>query len=102
MPHIDGLNGRLACRCCGEETNIEAFCWTCRHQYDDWCAKGDGKCKNCGGLLDDEGKCGTKLLSGEKCEWQRTRENSDPANKLCISCGNPAYGEACTVSHGIG
>lgn len=66
----------MHCQCCGGKTP-EGYCITCHHTFNDWCARGDGKCGNCGGLLDDDGKCDTTLPgAGGKCGWQRTRENS--------------------------
>ena len=69
------------CRCCGGKADLDTFCMQCKHPYNDWCARGDGHCPNCGYMIDDEGKCG-------HCKHQRTRENTETARLThCNYCG---------------
>lgn len=59
MPHIDCEDDRLACRCCGDKTDYDAFCKRCHHQYDKTCGqKADvPHCDRCGSMLDTTGAC---------------------------------------------
>ena len=69
------------CKCCGGKAEMDTFCLRCHHKYNEWCARGDGRCPNCGYVIDDEGKC-------SRCEHTRTRSNSPsirPTN--CAYCG---------------
>jgi len=69
------------CRCCGGKAEMDAFCLQCHHKYDEWCARGDGKCPNCGYMVDDEGKC-------SHCGHQRTKENTQVIKAThCNYCG---------------
>lgn len=69
------------CRCCGGKAEMDAFCLNCHHQYNEWCARGDGKCANCRNLIDNEGKC-------DRCGHQRTKENTQVARSAhCDYCG---------------
>ncbi|KKL96769.1 hypothetical protein LCGC14_1841170 [marine sediment metagenome] len=71
----------LDCQCCGGQTASDAYCLQCHHQYNEWCARGDGKCINCGSMVDNEGKC-------NRCGHVRTRDDA-PVHKPtnCAYCG---------------
>ncbi len=69
------------CRCCGGKAEMDAFCLQCHHQYNEWCAQGDGKCINCGCMVDDEGKC-------TRCNYIRTRDDGPTVRPThCTYCG---------------
>lgn len=59
MQHIDGDQERLACRCCGEKTDYDAYCLPCRHRYNEVCIRkvDNPKCGYCGFMLDVDGSC---------------------------------------------
>lgn len=58
MQHIDGDQERLACRCCGEKTDDDAYCLPCHHRYDQICGRqARSSCSYCGFVLDVDGTC---------------------------------------------
>jgi len=69
------------CTCCGGKAEPDAFCLQCHHKYNEWCARGDSHCPNCGYVIGDDGKC-------DRCGHQRTKENT-PAIRSpnCDYCG---------------
>ncbi len=71
----------LDCQCCKGKTAPDAYCIVCHHPYNEWCARGDGRCPNCGYVIDNEGKC-------DLCKHQRTRENTKTIRPThCNYCG---------------
>ena len=68
------------CRCCGGKAEMDTFCLQCQHKYNEWCARGNGHCPNCGYMVDDAGKC-------SRCNHQRTQENSQIRPTHCSYCG---------------
>ncbi len=59
MQHVDGDQGRLTCRCCGEKTDSDAYCMRCSHYYDKACSfqRHGSNCIYCGFMLDIDGTC---------------------------------------------
>ena len=58
MQHIDGDQERLACRCCGERTDDDAYCLPCYHKYDRSCSRQiKPKCGYCGFMIGTDGIC---------------------------------------------
>ncbi|KKK87342.1 hypothetical protein LCGC14_2754190 [marine sediment metagenome] len=91
MPSIDEFSSEdtsapiedtTYCRCCGGKAEMDTFCLQCHHRYNEWCARGDGRCPNCGYVIDNEGKCG-------RCGHQRTKENTRAIKSTnCDYCGS--------------